>query len=658
MANWEFQEHSFLFMDGSMWRYLVFLVLVMANQSVFSQESYERENDEVASIADEERLSSLKEVLDQSGRTIFPVNRVNASELATLGLLTPEQIRQFIRFRETFGRFISLMELQAIPYWTAETARRMIPHLSLQENTLTSIDKKRLFKEGIQRILYRTGGTIRSAVPLPHAHKQLLSYRFNHREKVHWGITTEKDAGERDWLDYFSAYAAIKKTGLINQLVAGDFTVAMGQGLVHWQGYAPGRSGNIIQGYRQSALFKPHTGTDENRFYRGLALDLQKGNWGLALFASKKGIDANTLVDSVADKTTVSSLLYSGLHRTPSEINDKKSLQQLAWGGRISFSTAKGGIHLNAVHQHFQYALQKSSRTYNQFAIQGRNWQNFSADFGWHTPAGFIFGEVALDKNFQPAWITGILKSLHPRLDLSLVARQMSTAYRAVASNAITQNQEANNERGIFACINFSPADKHRLEAYADRYFNPWPVYGCDGPRRGLSHSTQYHWKPSKTTEFSLRYSWRKEDGNGSVNEQKTAIIHAEKKESIRLHLSVRLAPALTIRYRTERISLKKGDAPIEKGWLAYTELIIDPPMGKVSISARYALFDTESYDTRIYAYERDIPFYHSVPASYGNGNSSYLLINFKPFRNIQLSCKSMWGLGWRAQLVWQIGKA
>src|SRR5690606_7492632 len=46
----------------------------------------------------------------------------------------------------------------------------------------------------------------------------------------------------------------------------------------------------------------------------------------------------------------------------------------------------------------------------------------------------------------------------------------------------------------------------------------------------------------------------------------------------------------------------------------------------KWNITTRYALFDAEAYDTRIYAYEPDVLYSFSTPAYYGRG-SRWLII-------------------------------
>ena len=51
----------------------------------------------------------------------------------------------------------------------------------------------------------------------------------------------------------------------------------------------------------------------------------------------------------------------------------------------------------------------------------------------------------------------------------------------------------------------------------------------------------------------------------------------------------------------------------------------------------RYALFDTDSYETRIYTYENDVMYGFSVPALEGTGIRCFLLVSWKPWRFLEI---------------------
>jgi hypothetical protein len=54
-----------------------------------------------------------------------------------------------------------------------------------------------------------------------------------------------------------------------------------------------------------------------------------------------------------------------------------------------------------------------------------------------------------------------------------------------------------------------------------------------------------------------------------------------------------------------------------------------------LSLNARLAIFKTNSYNSRIYAYENDVLYSFSIPAYYGNGLRYYLTLRYSATRNI-----------------------
>jgi hypothetical protein len=51
--------------------------------------------------------------------------------------------------------------------------------------------------------------------------------------------------------------------------------------------------------------------------------------------------------------------------------------------------------------------------------------------------------------------------------------------------------------------------------------------------------------------------------------------------------------------------------------------------LGKLNLSGRYAIFDTEDYDNRQYVYERDVWLAYSLPAYDGKGVRSYVVVEY-----------------------------
>ena len=59
-----------------------------------------------------------------------------------------------------------------------------------------------------------------------------------------------------------------------------------------------------------------------------------------------------------------------------------------------------------------------------------------------------------------------------------------------------------------------------------------------------------------------------------------------------------------------------------------------------LNLDLRYALFRTDSYDTRLYTYENDILYAFSIPSFSGEGQRFYLNLRWKTKANINLYMK------------------
>ena len=659
---------------------LFILICPVAKSQEVEEQIYE------SNIAEsEDIMRNPNESIGFFHRKQLNINHTTAQELNDIQLLTPEQIRQFVLFRNTFGNFVSLAELQAIPYLDLFTIKKLLPFLFIENTTHFFPSLKEFINKSEYSLLYRTGGKFvdtlgqslsnqEKSTGKKNNYAQLISYRHKTKDLVQWGVTTEKDAGEKYILDHTSAFIAIEKKKILKQLIAGDYVVNLGQGLIHWQGHAFGKSSNIIQGFRQSQTYKPHTGTDENIFHRGIAIALEKKNIELSSFISLMRIDANIVTDNISSHRTVSSILTSGLHRTEFELEDKDALRQTTWGGRMAWNSSKGKLAMNHVNFHYDIPISKRPLPYNQFAITGNDWRNTSLDYSWSMPFGFLFGEIAIDKQSNTAITAGIIKSLDPKLDFSLTLRNMSSRYKAIQSNTMTQQGDAGNEKGLFICFNFIPTQKTRIEGFADHFINSWPLYYNDGIRRGQSYAIQYMWRPDKKNEVYIRWQSNQITSNQEVEQSRTNYLNNNISNRIRLHLSSMIGDAFTLRYRTEIIWIRKEDEDPEKGVLTYTEMIMKTPRSPFSISVRFTWYETNSYATRLYAYERDLLSYHTVSAHYDNGNRSYALLQYKLNKSIQLSTKCILQyryreseanniakylkirqVEWRIQLVWKI---
>jgi hypothetical protein len=62
-----------------------------------------------------------------------------------------------------------------------------------------------------------------------------------------------------------------------------------------------------------------------------------------------------------------------------------------------------------------------------------------------------------------------------------------------------------------------------------------------------------------------------------------------------------------------------------EMGFLIFQDAVYKSQQRPFSINGRIAYFNTDGYDSRLYAYENDVLYSFSIPPLYGQGFRSYL---------------------------------
>lgn len=649
--------------------------LIFVFNLALSQEEYENELEQLAMIDEQQIRDPVENTGLQTGIK-YNLNTVTAEELSSLLFLTPQQIQDLIKHRNTYGNFLGLLELQVISSWDLKTIKQLLPFLYIN-NSKDKINVKHSIAEGKHTLMYRTGGKpngFNSKDSWLTKNRQLLNYKFKYKDLFQVGWTIEKDAGERNLTDHVGMFFALKNKGAIKQLLIGDFNVNMGQGLTHWQGYAFGRSSNLLSGYRQGNFIQPHTGTDENRFHRGVALHVKKGKVEFGVFFSKLKIDANVIEDSINNQKWISSFLLSGLHRNDAEKADKNTVTKTTWGGKFKLQLPTGSINLNMIQTNFSIPVQKRAQPYNRFAINGKQWRNISLDIALSTKIGFLFSEVAVDHQLDLAFNVGWLKSLDPKFDIAVIYRNMSAQYRAFESNCISANSEAGNETGLLLSFNFQPHAKHFIEGFTDLSQQHWPTFTLDRPGTAKLYSLQYSWRPNKKTEISTRYQIDTRTNNQGYENNNTSLIGQKITHRWRTHIAFTPIESLTIRCRNELVQVQEEIKSNSSGQLSYVEFIFKPLAEPLSLSFRYTFFSTDDYSSRVYAYERDISSFYSIPAHFDQGQRNYLLAQYNYKKAVKLQFKiindqrrnkntllsafqsPLRNKEWRLQVIWEVG--
>jgi len=614
------------------------------------------ENNEDLETEDDSYLQQMVQYI----KNPIELNYADAAELSQLRMLTPIQVQHFILYRNLVGRLVDVYELQAVPGWDVNTIQKIRPYINVSIQVQAVDAVKRRLKKGEHSILFRASQVVeRSKGYLLDSstatnfypgspQKFLFRYKYVYKNLFQYGIVAEKDPGEqffkgkqKQGFDFYSAHIFVRKIGIIKALAIGDFTVNLGQGLTQWQSLAFKKSVDVMNIKREGDALRPYNSAGEINFHRGLGITLTKKNWQLTVFGSYRNIDANFVTDtSQTQDDFISSLQTSGYHRTKSETDDKGVQRQLAFGGNFSYQYKRLHLGINGIQYKFKFPLIKSSEPYNLYALNGNSFGNYSFDYSYTFKNLHLFGEAAFTSGLNKAFINGLLISASSRVDLSLLYRNISRSYQSLYSYAFTESTYPTNEKGFYAGISIRPNNAWRIDAYADFYKFPWLRYRVDAPSTGSDYLIQLNYKPNKQLEIYTRYHAESKAINVNPQQLTTSPVVQQPKKNWRTQVSYKINATVTVRNRTELVWFDKNGIQEEQGFLIYFDFLYKPMLKPFSGSIRLQYFETDGYNSRLYAYENDVLYSFSIPVFYEKGYRYYTNLNYDINKKLTLWLK------------------
>ena len=653
---------------------LLIILLVICSASVWSQEDIDpiKQNiielriEVIAEQFEEEEIdfTTLFDELSYYYDHPLDLNQATSEELRSLFLLTDRQILILLRHRKYYGTIQSIFELMYLPGFDRSTIEFISPFITVKRNPNgESVPLKSRLQNGksqmlirYQRVLEEQQGyspiddSTLALFPnrryLGSADKVYMRYRYQYRNDLSFGLTAEKDAGEefftgtqKNGFDFYSAHLYLRNVGIFKKVVLGDYQVQFGQGLTTWSGLAFGKSA-IIRNIKKTGVgLKPYASVDENIFMRGGAATLKLKQFELTAFGSYKNVDGNITESDTTDLTdevTFSSLQRTGYHRTPGEVEDKDVISELNTGGHLAYRTDRMDIGVSGLYTAFGGSLDRNNTTYNRFAFAGQS--NFNVSFDYNVLAGpfNLFGESAISERGGMAHLHGVMAELDARVRMVAVVRKYDADYHALLANGFGEGGGTNNEMGTIFGVETKISKNIDVLAYADFYRWNWLGFRRDGLGNGQDYLIQLNYRPDRRTYIYARYKWESKPFNFSDEEMGIDVPIAEVRQQVRLHFDRRIG-TVKLRSRIEWIGYDPNDDTLQQGYMLYQDFVWRLKTKPLTIAVRYALFQTDNYDTRIYAYENDVLYAFSIPAYYYRGSRTYLTVKYSPSGKIDM---------------------
>jgi hypothetical protein len=281
-----------------------------------------------------------------------------------------------------------------------------------------------------------------------------------------------------------------------------------------------------------------------------------------------------------------------------------------------------------------------SSQTYSQFNFQGTSNYSLGANYMYFKNKMSVFGEFTTSQNKSVAMVNGVTWHADPKLDIVILHRfidkKNQSIYAAPFGGATT------NENGLYFGAKAKISKYLNVSAYYDQFTHSWLKWLTDGPSFGREFLVQADYKINYNSSFYIRF--RNKITERDTKDDVTGIDNQVflNKTNLRLHYSQRVTKQVTLKSRVEWVNFKY-DNDKSNGILLYQDLVYQFKEIPLKLSGRYAIFDTDNYDARLYAYENDLLYVFSIPSYFYKGVRTYLMAKYDIGENIDLWVR--WGM-------------
>lgn len=585
----------------------------------------------------------LLEQLEERAQTPINLNQTCREELEELPFLTAQQVEELTEYLDHYKPMRSLSELQMVKGLDYHTRRLLQCFVVAGEERKSSVWPKAadLLKYGQHRMtatgkipFYERQGDRNGYLGYKYRHDLRYQYTFGNRIKA--GITAAQDAGEPFFTnknsmgyDQYNYYVQLRDFGRLEELNLGHYRVQMGMGLVMNTSFHLGKLTTLQTMGRGLHTLSAHSSRSASNHLQGIAATVRLAKqWRVMAFASYQAIDA-----TLNDDGTARTLLYSGYHRTPTEIEKKHNTYETDLGASIGWHQGTLHINANAVYTRYDRSLQPMQNAlYHTYSAQGNSFLNMSLDYGWNNHRWAFSGETALNKKGAVALIHTVNCRVTDQLSLMLLHRYYDKRYTAQHANSFREGSSIQNEHGIYLGATWQPLRSWFVQGYVDYAHFSWPRYQVSASSDAFDALLSARYSRKRWT-WNMRYRMhiRQRD-----NDTKKLIVN---QRSHRLRIAVDWTTTSTLTLRTQ------GDGVVvsEQGTNSRGIMIGQQARWQqrwLKVAATVAWFHSDDYDSRLYQYEPSTHYDFSFPAYYGHGIRYSLMMQADIGKHLALATK------------------
>jgi hypothetical protein len=254
------------------------------------------------------------------------------------------------------------------------------------------------------------------------------------------------------------------------------------------------------------------------------------------------------------------------------------------------------------------------------------------------------FGELAGSHNGAASGVGGFGFELGRKGSLLFLYHNYSPRFRSMHANGFGEHDDTNNERGLDAALQLFLFRWITINTSLNHYYFPSGTYFIPLSSSGWNLIVRADLSLNRQIDLSGQFTTNFHEERSPVldpfaRNDRTTVDREDR--HFRITAAYHAGRSLRLKVRVERSELPPTRVNTgETGLLLYQDVQVKTIIPGMTIEARLVLFQTDSYDSRIYEYENDLRGVFTNPALFGKGGRWYILVGYKMGQTLTLSLK------------------
>lgn len=333
----------------------------------------------------------------------------------------------------------------------------------------------------------------------------------------------------------------------------------------------------------------------------------------------------------------------TGFHRTINELERRKNNELTVVGGRVRYQSRYGLIGATAYKSSFDKFITRGTARNQLFDFEGKDHSVAGVDYRGVIGNVLIFGEVARSENDAYAGIVGLESNISALTRVSMVYRNFDKAFQSFFGETFGEvSGRPRNEEGFYIGLRHDISPSVRVSTYFDQYTFEAPRVGTSQTTRGYDVLGLVEVFVNRDFQFYVLARTETSDDEILVNDEfgrEFRVLADETRSSVRVQADYQVNPKIRLRTRWEWVRFSGAASDAEFGYLIFQDIRYTPNR-KWKIDGRITVFDTDSFNSRVFQFENDLLYVLSNVALSDKGERMYVVVSYKPKPYIEVGGK------------------